>query len=984
MLAILKSTIDLGVGILRSRGDDSRLAVYAAAAALSVALILPAAAQDTAIVQTGNAVVTGFSGFVSYPAPDAEDPFDYLTINLDGPSAQVVDLSYLGTQGQLSDALKTFAVPAAQVGQVFGVTLDNAPNPNIYLAATSVYGLSIYLPDGTDTIQRVRAGTPGAQFVPGQFGAPEMGGGPGSIWRIDGTTGEVLLFANIDTTGPAALGGLAFDPATEQIFVADRSTGIIHRFGLDGTEQGAYDHGVEGRPPFGLPALPNAPTPPVDINSPSFDTQAPATWGFAPPARRVFALAVKDDRLFYSIAQGQVWSVGISPSGAIAANPQLEVEVPALQDGIEITSITFDAAGRMYLAERGRTTGDYEMTNLANGGSSRVLRFIPKPAGDPTPGNWQPQPEQYAIGLAPAYNNADGGVALGYGYQPNGVVNYDVCRATLWSTGERLLDPGNPAQPPGSFPAVDGLQGNAPPLVEPQNEPPTGAWYVQYSDAPGSPDYRGYMGAIDVYSPCAIEAPYVPPPQTVTCPPGTIFQDGTCVVTVTCPPGTTYSDGKCIYETCPPGYVVQGGQCVPPPIACPPGMAYYDGRCVPLECPPGMNRLPNGQCVCPADSVYYNGRCVPQNVCPPGMVKYPSGVCWCPIGTSFQNGRCVPNWCPKGYVSINGKCVPERCPAGFHKDPNGFCVPDIIHCGPGEILVKGQCVPKTCPPFEQLGPDGRCHPIFKPCKSGEVTVNGKCVPIKCPPLQQLGPDGKCHPIVITCPPGKTWQNGKCVSICKRDEQWINGRCFPLPIKPLPPKCKSNEQLVNGKCVPLPPKCKSNEQLVNGKCVPLPPKCKSNEQLINGKCIPLPPKCKSDEQLVNGKCVPLPPKCKSDEQLIKGKCVPLPPKPQKCGGVEIGGACWYRSGTGQSCKSLCSAHGGYDSATKSYAGSGGSDTKCQSVLDALGLGKGKVNTMSGKGYGCFLNSTSSTRIRDKKGTDEGASSTGVVRACACNN
>ena len=1070
MLAILKSTIDFGIRILRLRRDRGPMGAVSAAAAtvLAVAFALPASAQDAAIVQAGNAVVTGFSGFVSVPAPDEEDPFDYLTINLDGPSAQVVNLSYLGSQGQLSDALKTFAVPSAQVGQVFGVALDNAPNPNIYVAATSAYGLSIYLPDGTDTIRRVRTGTPGAQFVPGQFGAPEMGGGPGSIWRIDGTTGEILLFANIDATGPASLGGLAFDPATQQIFVADRSTGIIHRFGLDGTEQGTYDHGVEGRPPAGLPALPYVPTPPVDINSPSFDTQSPATWGFAQPARRVFAIAVKDDRLFYSVAQGQVWSVGISPSGAVAANPQLEVEVPALQDGIEITSITFDAAGRMYLAERGRTTGDYELTNLANGGSSRVLRFIPKPAGDPTPGNWRLQPDQYAIGLAPAYNNADGGVALGYGYQPNGVINYDACRATLWSTGERLLDPGNPAQPPGSYPAVDGLQGNAPPLIEPQNEPPTGAWYVQYSDAPGSPDYRGYMGAVAVYSPCAIEAPYVPP-QTVTCPPGTIFENGTCVVTVTCPPGTAYSDGKCIYETCPPGYVVQGGQCVPPPIACPPGMAFYNGKCVPLECPPGMNRLPNGQCVCPADSVYYNGKCVPQNVCPPGMVKYPSGVCWCPLGTSFQNGHCVPNWCPKGYISINGKCVPERCPPGFHKGPNGFCVPDIIPCGPGEILVKGQCVPKACPPFEQFGPDGKCHPIFKPCKPGEVTVNGKCVPIKCPPLQQLGPNGKCQPIIITCPSGKTWQNGKCVSICKKDEQWINGKCVPLPPKckpneqlingkcfplppkckpneqlingkcfplppkckpneqlingqcfplppkckpneqlingqcfplppkckqneqlingqcvPLPPKCKANEQLINGKCVPLPPKCKQNEQLINGQCVPLPPKCKQNEQLVNGKCVPLPPKCKQNEQLINGQCVPLPPKCKQNEQLVNGKCVPLPPKPPKCSGVQIGGACWYQSGPGQSCKSVCSARGGYDSATKSYAGSGGSNAKCQSVLDGLGLGKGKVNTMTGKGYGCFLNSLSSTRIRDKKNTDDGASSTGAVRACACNN
>lgn len=44
---------------------------------------------------------------------------------------------------------------------------------------------------------------------------PDQGGGPGSIWRIDGTTGEVRLFANVMLDGAAnsgpALGGLAFD-----------------------------------------------------------------------------------------------------------------------------------------------------------------------------------------------------------------------------------------------------------------------------------------------------------------------------------------------------------------------------------------------------------------------------------------------------------------------------------------------------------------------------------------------------------------------------------------------------------------------------------------------------------------------------------------------------------------------------------------------------------------------------------------------------
>jgi hypothetical protein len=63
---------------------------------------------------------------VAAPPSPGEDPFDTVTINPDGPSAQVIDLSSLGPQGQLSDALKTFAVSSAQIGQLFGVAIDNA------------------------------------------------------------------------------------------------------------------------------------------------------------------------------------------------------------------------------------------------------------------------------------------------------------------------------------------------------------------------------------------------------------------------------------------------------------------------------------------------------------------------------------------------------------------------------------------------------------------------------------------------------------------------------------------------------------------------------------------------------------------------------------------------------------------------------------------------------------------------------------------
>ena len=136
----------------------------------------------------GDAVVTGFSG--TQPpmliAPGTE-PADKTYIDLAGPSARVVDLPAPGAppQAQLWPAPKPFSVTAGQVGQVFAVALDSAYPPNIYLAATSAYGLPIVVPDkdGDGLPDRVKQGAPNASFMPGLFGPPDQGGGPGSIWR---------------------------------------------------------------------------------------------------------------------------------------------------------------------------------------------------------------------------------------------------------------------------------------------------------------------------------------------------------------------------------------------------------------------------------------------------------------------------------------------------------------------------------------------------------------------------------------------------------------------------------------------------------------------------------------------------------------------------------------------------------------------------------------------------------------------------------
>jgi hypothetical protein len=181
-------------------------------------------------------------------------------------------------------------------------------------------------------------------------------------------TGAVSLFANVALNGMAnsgpALGGLAFDPGSSTLIVADRQTGMIESFNLSGTQVGSYDHGVQGLAAAGQPPVPYTPSA-LDITNPAFSSDNPATWDYAPQQRLVFGLGVQGGRLYYGVAAGlQVWSVSINSVGTFGSDARMEVHVPPAQGPTEISKIIFDGAGDMILAERGTPTGDYELTTV--------------------------------------------------------------------------------------------------------------------------------------------------------------------------------------------------------------------------------------------------------------------------------------------------------------------------------------------------------------------------------------------------------------------------------------------------------------------------------------------------------------------------------------------------------------------------------------------------------------------------------------------
>jgi hypothetical protein len=629
--------------------------------------------------------------------------------------------------------------------------------------------LSIYRPGHG----RLRNGAPGAQYIPGQFGPADQGGGPGSIWRIDGLSGQISLFANVAYNGiqntPASLGALAFDGGSQQLFVSDRATGLIHRFALDGTDRGVFDHGIQGRPVAGLPAAPFNPATLANIQTPGFDAKNSRTWGYAPAARRIFALAMHSGRLYYSVAAGeQIWSVGIGATrGEFLADARFETAIPVLHAGAEISQIAFDSLGRMYAAERGAPSGAQDFLAVADAGQNRVLRFQPKQPGDPTPGFWSAPADEYAIGLLPPYQNADGGVGL-------------TCGPTMWSSGERLLEPGDAR--PGMFAYIDGLQGNSSDLVRPANAPPLQSSFVNYYDHQADPESRGHMGSIAPLNVCHGSTP---PPPASGCPEGTFAVDGGCFLERVCPQATIWRNGYCVYPHCSDGFVSIRGECRQPPLHCRRDEVYFNDRCVPIGCPPRLERATNGYCRCPRDLVYRDGQCVPPP-CPPDQHRN-------------SDGRCVPN-CPSGETAApNCPCPPDQ-----HRNSDGRCVPN---CPPGETAAPN-C---PCPPDQHRNSDGRCVPN---CPPG-ISAVANC-PKPCPDGEKRNADGRCYKPQVHCAQNQVLRDGRCVTIvhrtprCARGERFDGRRCVSLtrtgvtivtpPTRVITRGCGRGEIYRDGRCV----------------------------------------------------------------------------------------------------------------------------------------------------------------------------------------
>ncbi|RWI24498.1 MAG: hypothetical protein EOQ94_02120 [Mesorhizobium sp.] len=518
------------------RGGGLRRAIVTTSGILALALAAGfclgdvAKAQEAQIIYPGSMAVTGFPGTIipDFGSPDSEkgglppgvDPVDETFIDTSQASLRIFNVSQLGgpASGQLVYTPPPFEVTAGQIGEVFGLTYDDGVRdgvpsgiPNLYTAATSLHGIEIVTPDADEDgrPERQRRGAAGAVFMNGQFGI-ENGGGPGTIWKIDGISGAVSKFADVDTNSGPGIGNLAFDPTHREFFASDLDTGLIHRIDIEGNLIDSFDHGVAGRPAHGLaPVADDGAV--MDIHDTAFDSEDPRTWGYTQDARRVWAVAYHGGRLYYSVGEkAEIWSVGIASDGGFGRDPRWELTVKADQD-YAVTDIAFDNQGFMYLAQRGPVENRYDYSRFADTGKGEVIRYQREDPDDPaTESVWAEVPQEYAVGFPQGNRQSAGGVDLQYRYDPEGNLDTSVCTDTVVNTGDKLRDNPELAErlAAGGPLAVHGVQLTPSKLVKPVNVPPFGSWFVDFDGYFEDPDVQGHVGDVRVWRPCEGRAGY--------------------------------------------------------------------------------------------------------------------------------------------------------------------------------------------------------------------------------------------------------------------------------------------------------------------------------------------------------------------------------------------------------------------------------------------------------------------------------------------
>lgn len=266
--------------------------------------------------------------------------------------------------------------------EVFGLALDDDPDPNIYVTATTSYN-----------------------GIPGRPSRPASG----KIFKIGGGSGAVSVFQELKKANGdplrEGLGNIAFDPLHRQLFVTNFHDGKIYRLSFTGQVEQAYDPAIGATNP------------------------APSDPGYAPLGERLWGIGVHEGerRVYFSVwiedtrvnpdRNNEIWSVEMDAAGAMVPGSEVwELSLPLNSNrntSMPVADIAFSVDGRMLLAERSMK-GD----EIVDVHQSRVLEF------EGRHGSWIP---------ATTLNGATKPISIGVGAGQNsaGGVSYVCSQGTV-------------------------------------------------------------------------------------------------------------------------------------------------------------------------------------------------------------------------------------------------------------------------------------------------------------------------------------------------------------------------------------------------------------------------------------------------------------------------------------------------------------------------------------------------------------------------
>lgn len=280
--------------------------------------------QDLLPLQKGYVVASCFSSTTPYDF--TQDPDGFVVMIFDSTTGELANAgtglsggSYAWRRFHNEVGVQNPNVPspseewtAGNLGEVFGITLDDAANPNIYVAASTVYGVHAY-PAGNHS---------------------------GTVYRLDGTTGAITPF-NCIPAGNASLGNLTHWRSANggHLYVSNLDDGLIYQLDLNGDCVGTFDHGVNGRP-----------------NESQAVISDDASVNFTQVGRRIWGLEAHEGRLYYGVwtsGNPEIWSVALDGSGTPQpATAQMEIPATSFVENYPVSDIAFSTTGQLYTAHR--------------------------------------------------------------------------------------------------------------------------------------------------------------------------------------------------------------------------------------------------------------------------------------------------------------------------------------------------------------------------------------------------------------------------------------------------------------------------------------------------------------------------------------------------------------------------------------------------------------------------------------------------------